>query len=176
MSTAIVLGGSRSVWEELEAARRLLPAPDLVVAVNSAGRDYPGHLDHWASRHPDKFPQWVKERRSKKNPPAGQLWTYVGRTASPSLEINHAPNWGGSSGLLGVTVALMHVDKVIICGIPLMPREAHYDRPKERIWDEASKYRIDWIMAQKMLAGRVKSMSGWTQKFLGAPTKDWLDD
>jgi len=174
MRRAVVLGGARGVWKELVAARKLFD-PDLVIATNHAGRDYDGMLDHWVSFHAELLPKWLQERRAANRPDPGRFWTTKSRVKQPGspLELHRVENWGGSSGLLAVTVALeLRCSHVLLCGVPLTRDGEHYD--KGGPWIDASNYRRAWLSRVDEMRGIVRSMSGWTADTLGRPDADWI--
>ena len=74
----------------------------------------------------------------------------------------------GSSALLGVFHGLrMGYRKIILCGCPLMG--------KNERGVEYSSFRKGFEGHYDEIAGWVKSMSGWTRDFLGAPSEAWID-
>ena len=170
--SAVVIGGAKQAWDDLDAALRLF-TPDLVIATNNAGRDYAGQVHHWVSFHAELLPMWIEARAAAGRPPAGHYWTVERRTPPKSpLQLWRVPNWGGSSGLVAVTVALsLQCDRIVCCGTPLDMEAAHYDDPKP--WRDAGNYRRAW-MARRTQLTAVRSMSGWTRQILGAPTGEWL--
>lgn len=178
MIRAIVIGRSDTVWQEFEEAKKMIDNP-VLIAINHSGRDYDGQVDHWVSYHPDLFRHWIDQRkRAGRADQKAVLWTgtYSGQKIGDklkSLNLHRVICTGGSSGLLAVNVALdgINADRVVLCGIPLseVPR---YDDPK--VWKEALVYRAAWRDEYERLKDRVRSMSGWTQELLGAPTKEWL--
>jgi hypothetical protein len=174
MVSAVVLGGAEGVWSELEAARHLF-TPDIVIATNHAGIDYDGHVDHWVSFHAELLPMWIDKRAAAGRAPAGRYWTVERRMAPATpLELSRVPNWGGSSGLVAVTVALhLQCSHIVCCGVPLDLNVAHYDDPKP--WREAGNYRRAWMTYRSQMTA-VRSMSGWTRQILGAPTGEWFDE
>lgn len=189
MRVAIVLGRGAAVWEEMEAAKQLLGShPRTIVATKRAGRDYDGPVHEWPSFHPEMFAGWIAERAKHNRPPAQRLWSARSpKVKSPSnygLAINWLESIGGSSGLLAIQVGFAIgrppydneplIDKMILCGIP-MEESVRYDDGK--IWKEALFYRDHWIKYFRDDPRRrdhVRSMSGWTQELLGAPTEEWL--
>ncbi len=73
-----------------------------------------------------------------------------------------------------VTVGLaLGCDRMVLCGVPLDPAEAHYDDDKR--WADAGNYRRGWVTHKDEMSS-VRSMSGWTSQLLGAPDREWLDD
>jgi hypothetical protein len=170
--TALCLGGAAGVWAEAADAKRLF-TPDVIIASNHAGRDLEGPLDHWCSFHVELMPAWIAAREAAGRPPAGRLWSVERRfLASTTLDVHRVKNWGGSSGLLAVTVALeLGCTHVVLAGTPLDIAAAHYDDPKP--WRDAGQYRRAWLAHRTLMTG-VRSMSGWTREILGAPDREWL--
>ncbi|MDO8616901.1 MAG: hypothetical protein Q7T33_14395 [Dehalococcoidia bacterium] len=182
MINAIVIGRAAGVWEEV-AALQAMAKFDATVVVNRAAVDYPGKVDHWVSYHAGLLAHWAELRRARGLPDAANYWatTYRGRRvggepAFPPLRRMRCD--GGSSGLVGVLVALdgdgAGADRVALAGIPMDPARGHYDAAGE--WKEALVYRGAWVRVAGRMAGRVRSMSGWTMEFLGGqpPTREWL--
>lgn len=174
MTRAIVIGRAASVWDELKAVQLMAPF-DFVVAVNVSGVDYAGPIRHWVTFHVLDLDKWVKRRQDKGYATAEHYWTSPSqkklqpRTCYPLEYINVE---GGSSGFLATCVALREADKVVLVGIPMESQAGQYDT--NRHWDEASKHRYTWEKHMLHLLGKVKSVSGWTQEKLGAPTPEWL--
>lgn len=178
MTLAVVLGGAAGVWEELARARRLAE-PDCVVAVNHAGRDYPGRVDHMCSYHVTLLPRWIDDRRAAGRAPPGTIWTarILGRCIALrrlGLPVQEIAAHGGSSGLLGALVAARVADKAILCGVPMDAESEHYD--KTGAWTACRVHRPAWLQRAPELKGRVKSMGGWTAKLLGMPDAEWVSD
>lgn len=176
---AFVLGGAKTLEEDIATAKELA-VPHTYIATNETGRDFDGHLPHWCTLHTEKITDWYRQRivgQGEIN--IGQLWTSNIKTL-PNNELikpkdfRHVQSWDGSSGLLGVTVALaLGYSKVILCGVPLDKKAGHYFSP-DIPWMDGPRYRHAWIKHFPEMKDRVKSMSGWTQSLLGAPTKEWI--
>ena len=160
--------------DDFRRAKKLHPDP-VIIAVNEAGRDHEGQLDHWASMHSDILARLVKERARAEKTPAGSLWLPRHISAPPELQTRRAPSWGGSSGLLAVAVAFeLGFTRILLCGVPLERSGAHYFNTK-RLWDDAARYRPAWQKNLEIMRDKVKSMSGWTAELLGQPDKAWLN-
>lgn len=172
VTTALLLGGANSLHADMDAATTLFQ-PDLIIATNDAGRDWPRKVDHWVSFHCEQFPRWLKEREKLGHPAGAKLWTGQRRGVMAHLDIERVPNWGGSSGLLAVAVGLeVGVDHMVLCGIPLTPEGEHYNKPGR--WTDAGNYRRGWLTHKHLMGNHVRSMSGWTRQQFGAPTQEWL--
>jgi hypothetical protein len=60
----------------------------------------------------------------------------------------------------------MGYQRIILCGCPLIGKN-----------DKAGSYetfRRGWEARRQELEDRVRSMSGWTREYLGAPDREWL--
>lgn len=170
--TALVIGSAATLDDDRRRALELF-TPDLLIGCNHAARDHAGPVDHWATMHPDLFPLWLKARRAAGHPEPGQLWHARHRIPPADLDSRAVESWGGSSGLLCVSVAFeLGVDRVVLAGVPMLKTACHYNDPKH--WQEARCYWPSWERMRPRLLGRVKSMSGWTHDLLGGPTGDWL--
>jgi hypothetical protein len=175
----LIIGRAMGVWDEVRRAQALCDF-DQTIVVNSAGCDYPGPIDHWASFHAHEFAKWSDLRRKRGYPDLrGQYWC---SRSSPRWEdkytdlVSKVDCRGGSSGMIAVLVALelgKGDTRAMLAGVPLDPEAGHYDQQSE--WKEASLHRKTWEQDADALRPYVRSMSGWTQGLLGAPTREWLD-
>jgi len=172
VKTALVLGGAACIHTDIEGALMLF-TPDLIIAINDIGMIYK-NVDHWVTKHPAKFPGWIKGREVNKLPPVPTLWTSDHRKIPGGYVIHRTESNDGGSGLLAVRVAVhkLGCTKVVLAGVPLQRQDAHYFSVGIP-WKEAGIYRRGWVQAKK-LHPFIKSMSGWTKEILGAPTVEWL--
>lgn len=75
----------------------------------------------------------------------------------------------GSSALLGAQAGLrLGYRRIVLCGCPMTG--------KNEKGGSYEGFRAGWEQKQKYLAGRVRSMSGWTRELLGEPTEEWLSE
>lgn len=168
MVAALVLGGGACLWSDVDAALDL-GEYQMVVAANDAGAHWPGRLDHWVSLHPDKFPKWKHEREARGYPGGYVTWAH---RPTPNNQ-RDTRDWGGSSGLFAVKVALEQgAERVVCCGVPLVKGEAHFFHADP--WRSADAFRKGWKRNETELRGKVRSMSGWTAEFLGLADEAWL--
>ena len=175
MTIAMVLGGAACVYDDIKAAEKLFTA-DIIVAVKDIGITWP-KVDYWATYHPERLPKELGERRALGLPDPKLIYTYNKRVPKGiDIPMQMMNTKGGSSGLMGTEAALLVADKVVLCGIPLDPVQKHYRRPRKQGWPPAIMYRLAWRQVHGKLKDRVRSMSGWTREFLGAPTEEWLRD
>lgn len=130
---------------------------------------YPWRIKYVATYHPEDIPK-IKERRSKVGNTDYIVICHVDTDPMgvkikevDIVEPHEAPS--GSSSLLGTLAAIkMGYDKIILCGCPLTGSNAvgSYEG-----------FRFGWEAKERVVKGRVKSMSGWTKEFLGEPTEEW---
>ena len=123
-------------------------------------------IKYVATYHPVDIPE-IRKRREL----AGGNTDYLLISQAPGPGVDIVEPFrppSGSSSLLGVLAALrMGYRRIILCGCPLTGNNA-----------KGSKYetfQAAWQAFSKELAGRVRSMSGWTAEFLGRPTEEWLN-
>lgn len=170
---ALVIGGSREVWTDLEAALALTAGLDrLIVATNYAGRVWEGDIDAWATLHPELFTAWREERFEKGLNTDYRAFVHAKRSGLGVVEV-HPLGWSGSSGLYAAQVALeaMGAAGVILCGVPIDATAGHFDETGD--WTLAHRYRPAFETA-KTAGAEIRSMSGWTADLLGRPDADWL--
>src|SRR5215475_8711386 len=55
---------------------------------------------------------------------------------------------------------------------PLTGEAGHFARGKP--WLHVNVFTEAWKETEPVMRGKVKSLSGWTQQLLGAPTEEWL--
>ena len=170
MLTALVLGGAATVWDDAAAALDMFD-PGMVLAVNDIAARWTGQVDYLVTLHPEKLPMWQAQRLRRgmngpatvaHEPPADVVMDY----RFPGM------NASGSSGLFAVKVALeAGADRVVLAGVPMTPTPHFFDAGH---WGERESFAGAWEIALPHIAGRVRSLSGWTRELLGAPTPDWL--
>lgn len=176
----LVHGGGRGAMRESNRALCLLADAGAVVryvCVNDIGAVFPGQLHEWATLHPDKLPAWEAARAERGHPDVGTRWT-VSRSAHVDRLVR---TWtGGSSGLLGVDVALngLGMDGAVLCGVPMDDRPNDYNPQHADGWGQFRRFRSAWLRVPvlEVIRPRVRSMSGWTRELLGAPTEEWVKE
>lgn len=183
MKTALVLGGAACIWADVEAALAL-GQYDKVVTCNDITSYWPGKIDGAVSLHSDSWGRWLHERERRGWARPDMVYGHLeargsGKIRSGAVDQFTAykfpgQNRTGSSGLFAVKVALydLQCDRAVCCGIPLERGQAHFfdDKP----WAGSHHHHRGWLEAKPEIKDRVRSMSGWTQELLGAPTADWV--
>lgn len=172
---ALVLGGASCIWQDVAAFRALGVKPDAVVACNDMISEWRGALDAACSLHAEKLRSWLELRKSNGYTPP---WRTFAKPATDSgfEETEYrfdGQNETGSSGLFALRIALVNLgaDKAVCCGIP-MRKEPHFFDAAD--WQGAPQHWNGWLQAQPAIRDRARSMSGNTQRLLGAPTPEWL--
>ena len=80
------------------------------------------------------------------------------------------PEVSGGSALLGVLAAIrLGYNKIVICGCPM-----EGPNPRHKGWDY-NRFQGGWEKKAEVIKPFTRSMSGWTAKFLGKPTDEWLE-
>lgn len=182
----LILGSASTVWQEVEATKRLGLTFDHVVACKEAGVYYAGNLDAWVSLHPERFVNDIATRSALGYPAARRTYGYLKTNSDKVSVAGEVPShWtaykfdgqvrSGSSGLFACKVALIDLgfEKLVLCGIPL-DKEAGRIDGKVR-WNGATSFKQGFAEAMPFLKDTARSMSGWTQSQLGTPSRDWLN-
>jgi hypothetical protein len=151
--------------------------PDAVAATNNAGIHWPDRLDYWCTLHSAPCPDWIgitaalrQRRELGRNRP--QIWGHVSKERYVGVD-RTTVDWFGSTGLLAVKVLIEEgFDRIVLAGVPMSSEGGHFydDKP----WSGCDRYRVAWTVHKGEIAPFTRSMSGWTQELLGAPTPEWL--
>lgn len=171
---ALVIGGANCVWDDIAAALDFAE-PDCVFACNDIGTRWPHQLDGWVTLHPEHMPGWREQRARNGFAPALE---HIGHEMAPGIDraIDYrfpGMTGSGSSGLFAVKAAMERAEKVILAGVPMDPKQAHFFDAKQ--WHEFMSFLPGWENAMPHIRHRVRSVSGWTRKMLGEPTSAWLN-
>lgn len=170
--TVLICGGAKSVFEDIDKAKNLVPYPNAIIAVNDVLAELP-HVDFFVSMHPTKVTNWLKQRRDKGYADPKSYWTVKDRAVPRAPRFETHPNTRGGSGLLAVFVArYLGYQRIILCGIPMTTEGGHFFNEKK--WTECHIYRTVWEN-MKSLKDDTRSVSGWTMEHLGAPSYDWVN-
>ena len=99
MKTCLILGGAECVFDDAEAALKLFE-PDIIIAVNDIVLTWKGRIDILVTLHPEKF-----AAKAIAAHPGIVVWSHQLKSDAHRM----IKDWGGSSGLLAVKVALNHL-------------------------------------------------------------------
>jgi len=176
---ALCLGGASCVWDDVLAFETLYGKPwdGLVIAANDVGSHWPRDLDHWVSLHAYKLPRWQQQRAVFGFTSGYKTWGR--RPDDRGVDYTICTWGGGSSGFMAAQVALeIGCKRVVLCGIP-MTQTPHFAETRENFhvfWVAAHAHWGAWEKCRSRLGDNVRSMSGRTEKLLGAPTLAWLQE
>lgn len=180
---ALVIGCAANVWDEVRRAQELCTF-DRIYCVKLAGVHWTGGRFTWVGLHPEWQEQYAKERAALGHhmdfetvaPPDSELGT-AGKGKKIDRRVSYrypGMNSSASSGPYGAKVALHDGnDIVIMAGIPMIAGAGHFTRGKE--WPQRDAFTVGFKDYLPHFAGRVRSMSGWTQELLGSPDPAWLN-
>lgn len=169
MRFALVIGGARCVWSDLAQLEGHTDRFHEIIAVNKAGVDYEGHIDHWVTLHPEFLKgKWIRRRTGNND---FLTWSHKPHKVIDRVLVG---DWGGSSGMFAVKVALeaLRIDRVVLAGVP-MDKQPHYDNEEE--WWVVYNYRKAWIRKMEIIMPHVRSLSGWTREVFGGFDIDELE-
>lgn len=168
----IVTGSAENLFKDLAALREeLIKPPECdVICVNRSVLYYPFFFQHWVSLDVSmvKDLRWVRNKCS--------FITHSNKVAPGIDKVWPIDAWNGDSGLLAVRIAVrLEYKKIILCGMPLDSRsKIDQLKPNGCSFDCTTNIKLWQEMARDEFEDRVRSMSGNTRDFLGAPTKEWL--
>ncbi len=172
MPSALVIGGAKQVFEEVKQALELFE-PDAFFVTNDSIVLWPGRADYLCTLHPEKLAEWIRNRGLRGHPKAGKVCTHRKSQSTADIIDEIYRDWGGSTGLFAVRVAIAEgFDKIVGAGVPMEGRDRHIIRKEE--WAQAAVYHHGWLRHQAELTPIFRSMSGWTKQVFHAPTKEWL--
>jgi hypothetical protein len=183
VTIALVLGSASTVWADVERALGL-GSYDVVLACNDMGAAWPGRLDAHVSLHSNHFGIWLARRRALGHPPArrvvGSAAAFASTPRLPDGITDHVEHrfpgqtTTGSSGLFAVKFALddLGCERAVVCGMPLQTAAGHFHNHAP--WTSAEVYQAGWREARPHLAGRVRSLGGWTAELLGTADAEFV--
>mgnify|MGYP001190250737 CR=1 FL=1 len=169
MNRLIITGSHRTTLDEIHMIPDYRKYDFMAIGLDAVHL-YPWDIKYVATYHPEDIPL-IKERRKPIGNTDYILICHVDFFEGKKVEgvdvVTPFEAPSGSSSLLGATTAIrMGYEKIILCGCPLDGSNG-----KNQSYED---FRKGWERKEKELMGKVKSMSGWTKKFLGEPTTEWL--
>ncbi len=181
MGRALVIGCANGVWQEVEAAQKLCQF-DSIYCVKLAGVHWRGGRFSWVTLHPEFMDDYRSQRFNLSLHNDYEIVSpfpnEVGRHSHHKADRRVSYRWPGmtssaSSGIYAAKVALDDGhDRVVLAGIPMRGDDGHFTRGKT--WAQVGCFVPGFEMATPHLLGRVRSMSGLTEKRLGYPITEWL--
>lgn len=193
MKSALVIGCSANVWEDVKAANAL-GKYDAIYCIKQMGIHYSKKFDVWVTLHPEVMDVYEIQRKALSFPGGYQIVAPLphelgmhGAKGNIARRVSYLwdqeSNASAGSGLYGAKVAMEDgFDRIVLAGVPMTAEGGHF-LPNSRnvsgqirgdTWIGQSSFVVGMELAIPHLIGKVKSMSGLTKKALGAPTEDWL--
>lgn len=178
----VIAAGAACVWDDLErfgcrskVRNGSVHVPDgHLMCINSIGMDMPGEVVHWYSNDATLLEAWSKARR-----PEHVIHWDKNLSRWPIKYHSYSEKWGtywpvqghGTSLLNGIFVGLLlGYEPIVICGGPLDDTPHYHDPPWRRTNFTREHNPKKWQTAyDRVLKGRVFSMSGNSRELLGAP-------
>jgi hypothetical protein len=153
--------------------RGFAPNP-LIFAVNDIGMYLP-HVDHWVSLHTPKLDYWVEIRRDATSKAIGNLDFQVHDGGLYGPRDWH--QWTGLtpimalSGLFAAQVAyLMGCEPIVLAGCPMDKTPRFFELSTDNPGYESTQEQVKAESAYKPdFKAAVRSMSGWSRGWFGAP-------
>lgn len=180
----IIVGDSANVWDDLDrfgckvTHRRGCVAKDgwHFMTVNKIVETFPGNIEHAFSNNAVELKAFITARRTEYR----QEFTGPRYTHSGGKGADHRWPWSGwgTSALGAVFVGLMlgYEPPIVLCGVPLDDGPHNGEPPwrrcafsrevSEQTDGEMNRH---WLRMKKYAPGMVRSMSGRTREWLGAP-------
>jgi hypothetical protein len=170
---AVVIGGAEDVFDEWRQAKELCEealVDPVTFVTNDSISLFPDRIDHAVTLHPDKYDrEWRDARAARGLDPPGIVWAH----RRHKVANRDTPDWGGSSGLFAIKVALeVGFDKIILCGVPMTLEAGHVVRKAP--WRACDQFRRAWGRHQRELTNHICSFSGWTRTTFGPPSVGFL--
>lgn len=170
---AIVVCGGGDPFEEYVAARKITGEAGRNVTIfagNDMIQQFPDHIDHAVTLHPDKLQIWMPGRKANGFPDIASVWCH--RPYGNGVT-EWTRDWQGSTGLFAVKVAReLGFVHIVLCGVHMSEESNHFVRKTP--WKAASGFKRGWLTRLPQLKPYVRSFGGWTRQELGAPTVEWL--
>ena len=156
----LIIGCARNAWADL---KKLGPWDGQVMVLNRMGLYYDRPAEHWATLHPKEHRHYPAERARVHND-RPKLHTNI---EHPGFEV-WPLNPGGSVSLFAAIIGLeMGHEEIVLCGCPLDGTGHFYDPPwRKSPWFERQATADAWKKRLPFFAGRVRSMSGNTKRWL----------
>lgn len=173
MDIAVCIGGADCCRDDLAKTLELIKGRDYqLFACNDMIEHYEGSIDFAVTLHPAKLSNWLSRRELKGYTQPETIWAH-GRFSNSPQVTNVTSDWGGSSGLFMVKIAIENgYRKIILNGVTMDPSWNHFVRQVS--WGAGRAFRRGWAEHWKEFAPYTRAWNGWAAEKLGAPTEEWL--
>lgn len=179
--TLLVCGSSQSLWKDLEQFWAFDHDCD-VAAINYTIIFYPRRKDgKWPLQHAVcADPDWVErhlECRKRMHRLHRDIVTHSTKEPARCIwELTNLRKMAFTASFAAAIGLAMGYDKIVMAGCS-QDRGGHfYDPPWQDEQKDMQCYLFQWEDNMQMFSGKVKSMSGVTQRILGGPTREWLEE
>jgi len=126
---------------------------------------YAGDIQYFVTYHYKDIPEYIARRKSVEANIDFLVIGHKNRLGVDIVQPHKEPS--GSSSMMGAIAAInLGYKKIILCGCPLEGMGVN--------GLSYNQFQKGWIARLREVEDYVRSMSGWTQKFLGSPTIEWL--
>lgn len=178
----IILGCSKAVWDDYDAARRYFEKERHydIIAINDIGIQFKSErIQHICSLH-EAMPGPIRDLRKIRIDGHCHTHSHKEHDGVDFVWNSLATN-GGTSGIFAVKIAVaMGYHKIIVCGCGLDKTGHYYDpeKPEDNVngwFDEPC--RMPWKDLHKeneQVRNRVRVMSGELKELFGKPDHDWI--
>lgn len=166
MNDLLIIIGCAPCWEEDLNNLLSVTASHDVMAI---GLDcpYKGEVDYFASYHTDDIPLYAAKRKRENLNIDYIIISHIAEKENHIDFILPYKSPAGSSAMLGAMAGIRFgYKKIVLCGCPLQG----FNQKKHPY----VVFQNGWKARFNVFNGIVKSMSGFTQELLGAPTEEWL--
>ncbi len=177
----LVIGSANNWKEDVEAALDMAPF-EHVILVKGIGTIWPGPADAWVTLHNEMIEGFVHKRKEKGYPDVPRIFSWDKPPKIKCITDRTSILFKGqvssaSSGIFAAKVASVDLgyNRVVLCGCPMESEFGRFDYDSRKPWQHASSFAKGFLQAVPAMLSRVRSMSGFTRKHLGAPTVDWLN-
>lgn len=164
-SVIAIIGRAPNWKHDLDLLKSMAGEVDILAV--GKGCPYNGHVDFFATYHTNEISIYKKQREQAGLNTDFIVVSHVEEKGVPVDLIFPYEKPSGSSALLGVFAAINSgYKKIVLCGCPL-------EGVNEKKYSYET-FKQGWIKHKAELGDKVRSMSGWTEIFLGGVTLEWL--
>ena len=172
----VICGDAACVWDDLErfgcrSENGVAKEGWHFFTVNGITSTFPGQIEHCYSNAVWVIRRYIRARRDDYKAEFG--YPKFCHSRDEGADFIWPWNGNGTSGLGAVLCALfMGYERIVLAGMPLDNSPHNGEPPWRRTFflKEVEKGEIHWPNAIKALNGKVKSLSGRTAQWLGAPS------
>jgi hypothetical protein len=168
MNDVIAIIGRAPCWAmDFFSLQSFISKDKMDIMVIGKDCEYAGHIDFFATYHPADIPVYKAKRKLAGQNTDYKIVCHVNEKDKPVDLLFRYEHPSGSSALLGTQAAIYSgYKKIVLCGCPL-------EGVNEQNYSYTS-FQKGWVKHKAELEDKVRSMSGWTAKFLGKCDEEWI--